>query len=167
MTPHADLRNSLGTLREALESGMLRQAQAMLGARHPAEVARLLESLPPAERLIVWQLIAEDAGDILVELNDEVRAKLVEEMDTDEVIAAVDGMSMDDLADFVADLPETITQQVLQSLSAQDRARLETVLSFPEDSAGGLMDPDTISVRPDVTVDVVLRYLRLLGEIPD
>ena len=165
---HARVKTNLGLLREALESGTLRQVRSMVHALHPAEIARLLESLPPPERLIVWELVAdEDEGDILVELNDEVRARLVEEMDAEEVVAATEGMDLDDLADFVADLPEAVTQQVVRSLSQQDQDRLQAVLSFPEDSAGGLMDPETISVRPDVNLEVVLRYLRILGEIPD
>jgi magnesium transporter len=83
------------------------------------------------------------------------------------VIAATEGMELDDLADLVADLPEAVTRQVIESLSQQDRERLESVLSFPEDTAGGLMHPDTITVRPDVNLDVVLRYLRRSEELPD
>jgi magnesium transporter len=158
----------LGTLREALESGQLRPVQALINALHPAEIALLLESLPLPERVVVWELInSESEGDILVELNDEVRAKLIEEMDAEEVVAATEGMEIDDLADLVADLPETITGQIIESLSQQDRERLEAVLSFPEDTAGGLMDPDTITVRPDVNLEVVLRYLRRSGQLPD
>lgn len=158
----------LGTLREALESGTLRQVQTLINSLHPAEIALLLESLPQAERAVVWELIdKEDEGDILVELNDEVRTRLIEEMDAEEVIAATEGMELDDLADLVADLPEAITRQIIESLSLQDRERLQSVLSFPEDTAGGLMDPETITVRPDVNLNVVLRYLRRSEELPD
>jgi magnesium transporter len=168
MESRATVKSDLGALRAALERGTIRQVGAMLSSLHPAEIARVLESLPPPERLIVWELVAdEDEGDVLVQLNDEVRARLVDEMGADEVIAATEGMDLDDLADFVADLPEAVNRQVIKSLSKQDQERLQSVLSFPEDSAGGLMDPDTISVRPDVTLEVVLRYLRILGEIPD
>lgn len=161
-------KSNLGRLREALESGTLRQVRALVNTLHPAEIARLLESLPPPERAIVWDLVAEaDEGDVLLELTDEVRAKIIEEMDAEEVVAATEGMDLDDLADFIADLPEAVTREVIRSLSEQDKDRLQAVLSYPEDSAGGLMDPDTISVRPDVTLEVVLRYLRILGEIPD
>jgi len=118
---------------------------------------------PPLERV----LEGEDQGEVLVELSDDVRAGLVEGMDTHELVAATQDMDLDDLADFVADLPEAVTNQVLRSLSQQDRERLSAVLSYPEDSAGGLMNPDTISVRPDVTLEVVIRYLRMLGEMPD
>jgi magnesium transporter len=161
-------KSHLGKLREALESGTLRQVKSLVHSLHPAEIARLLESLPPTERSVVWEIISdEDEGDILVELNDEVRTKLLEEMEVEEVVAAIEGIELDDLADLVADLPEAITGRVIESLSQQDRERLEAVLSFPEDSAGGIMDPDTISVRPDVSLEVVLRYLRISGELPD
>jgi magnesium transporter len=106
-------------------------------------------------------------GDVLVELADEVRDRLIESMKTDEVVAALDGMELDDLADLVADLPEALTQEVLRSLDHQDRERLQTVLSHHEESAGGLMNVDVITVRPDVTLEVVLRYIRARGEIPD
>ncbi len=158
----------LGTLREALESGTLRQVQTLINSLHPAEIALLLESLPQAERAVVWELIGKkDEGEILVELNDEVRTRLIEEMDAEEVIAATEGMELDDLADLVADLPEAITRKIIESLSLQDRERLQSVLSFPEDTAGGLMDPETITVRPDVNLNVVLRYLRRSEELPD
>ena len=91
----------------------------------------------------------------------------MEGMDTEKLLNATEGMELDDLADVLADLPESITQQVIRSLNQRDRERIETVLSYPEDSAGGLMNPDTITVRPNVTLEVVLRYLRALGELPD
>jgi magnesium transporter len=161
-------KSNLGTVRDALDSGTSQEVQGLFESLHPAEIALLLESLPNPERTAVWDLIDdEDEGDILVELNDEVRAGLLGEMDADEVIAATEGMELDDLADLVADLPKNATRQVIESLSQQDRERLESVLSFPEDTAGGLMDPDTITVRPDVSLEVVLRYLRRSGELPD
>ena len=159
---------NLGALREALERGTQTPISQMLAALHPAEIAHLLESLPPPEREIVWNVVEDEVeGDVLIELNDEVRARLVEGMDAAEVVAVTEGMELDDLADFVADLPEAITQQIVVSLNQQDRERLKTVLAFDEDTAGGLMNPDTISVRPDITLEVVLRYLRLLGKLPD
>jgi magnesium transporter len=161
-------RTDLDHVLAALETGTVRHLQRMVRALHPAEIARLLESLPPAKRRIVFDLVEdEDQGEVLVELSDEVRAGLVEGMDANELVAATEGLDLDDLADFVADLPEAVTQQVVRSLSLRDRERLKAVLSYPEDSAGGLMNPDTIAVRPDVTLEVVLRYLRMLGEIPD
>jgi magnesium transporter len=109
----------------------------------------------------------ENEGDVLVELADEVRDGLIEGMPTEELMVAIEGMELDDLADLIADLPEALTQEVLRSLDHQDRERLHAVLSYDEDSAGGLMNVDIITVRPDVTLDVVLRYLKARGEIPD
>ncbi|MGI9330290.1 MAG: magnesium transporter [Gammaproteobacteria bacterium] len=161
-------KTDLGLLREALESGTLRQVRRLVHALHPAEIADLLESLPPSERAIVWDLVNDDdEGDVLLELNDEVRSGIIDEMNAADLVAATDGMDLDDLADFVADLPEAVTQQVIRSLSDRDKERLQDVLAYPEDSAGGLMNPNTISVRPDVNLEVVLRYLRILGDIPD
>jgi len=157
----------LELLRESLESGTLRRVARMVNALHPSEIATLLESLPPGEREAVWELVDPDMdGDVLLELNEEVRANLIRGMDIDELVAATEDMDVDDLADFLADLPETITGEVLRSMDHQDRERLRTVLAYDEDSAGGLMDTDAVTVRPDVTLEVVLRYLRMRGELP-
>jgi magnesium transporter len=156
----------LKRLHEALESGTVRRVRRELNSLHPAEIADLLESLPPAQREVVWDLVApESDGDVLVELNDEVRSLLVSGMDVQELVAATEGMDLDDLADLMPDLPETVTRQVLQSMDHQDRERLRTMMSYPEDSAGGLMEPDVVTVRPDVTLEVVLRYLRMRGKL--
>jgi magnesium transporter len=157
----------LAALREALDSGTLRPAQRMVAALHPAEIALLLESVPPRQRELVWGMVdSELEGDVLVELNENVRQELIDEMEAEELVAAAEGLELDDLADLVGDLPETVTRQVLHSMDQRDRDRLRTVLSWPEDSAGGLMNTDTVSVRPDVTLEVVLRYLRMRGDLP-
>ena len=159
---------NLSLLREKLGSGSMRSTQMLVGSLHPSELARLLESLPLRERAVIWEMVdPENEGDVLVELADEVRDGLIEGMPTDELMVAIEGMELDDLADLVADLPEALTQEVLRSLDHQDRERLHAVLSYDEDSAGGLMNVDIITVRPDVTLDVVLRYLKARGEIPD
>jgi len=159
---------SLQLLREQLDSGRLRPARLMLHSLHPAEIARLLESVPLRERAILWEMVdAEDEGDVLVEVAEEVRDGLIKGMQTEELIAATEGMELDDLADLLADLPETVTQQVLQSLDQQDEERLRQVLAYDEDSAGGLMNVDIVTVRPDVTLEVVCRYLRVRGDISD
>ncbi len=161
-------KSCLADLREALANDDLHEARRIIEALHPAETALLLESLPVPEREAVWSLIDDEAGgEILVELNDEVRQGLLEDMDTAAVVAAAESMELDDLADVVADLPEGMTDQVIESLPAQDREQLKSVLAYPEDSAGGIMDPVAISVRSDVTLDVVMRYLRRSGELPD
>ena len=159
---------SLQLLREQLDSGRLRSARLMLHSLHPAEIARLLESVPLRERAILWEMVdAEDEGDVLVEVAEEVRDGLIKGMQTEELIAATEGMELDNLADLLADLPETVTQQVLQSLDQQDEERLRQVLAYDEDSAGGLMNVDIVTVRPDVTLEVVCRYLRVRGDISD
>ena len=157
----------LAALRSALELGSLRHGHRLINSLHPAEIASLIESLPPARREIVWEFVdPEIEGDVLIELNEEVRAELIGGMDADELIAATEGMEVDDLADLIGDLPETLNERVLQSMDAQDRERLSTVMGFEQDSAGGLMNLDAITVRPDVTLEVVLRYLRMRGEMP-
>ncbi len=168
MAPQQARSSPLEALFDALDSGEGRQVRDQLLAFHPAEVADLLESLPPAQRRIVWELVEPgDEGEILVALNDEVRATLIQEMNSEQLVAAAAGLHLDDLADLLAELPETVNREVLKSLDLSDRQRLEAVLRFDKDSAGGLMDPDTITVRDDVTAQVVLRYLRMRREIPD
>ena len=158
----------LTALRAALGQGTLRSAHRMVNALHPAEIALLIESVPPAQRELVWDMVdPELEGEVLVELNENIRGELMEGMEAEELLAVAEGMELDDLADLVADLPEAVTLQLLRSLDQQDRERLRTVLSFAEDSAGGLMNTDAVSLRADVTVEVVLRYLRMRGELPE
>jgi magnesium transporter len=158
----------LAALRSALEQGSMRHGQRMINSMHPAEIASLIESLPPAKREIVWEFVdPEIEGDVLIELNEEVRSELIGGMDAEELIAATEGMEVDDLADLIGDLPETLNQRVLRSMDAQDRERLNAVLGFEEDSAGGLMNLDAVTVRPDVTLEVVMRYMRMRGELPE
>ncbi|HUF74275.1 MAG TPA: magnesium transporter [Gammaproteobacteria bacterium] len=168
-TPESStVSTSLKALQEALETGAMRQLRRMVNSLNPGEIADLLESLPPAQRRVVWELIStEDEGDVLVELNEEVRATLIGAMKTEELVAATANLELDDLADLLAELPEAINREVLRSLDASDRLRLQSVLKYDEDSAGGLMNPETVTVRADVTLEVVLRYLRIRGKLPD
>jgi magnesium transporter len=160
--------DNLELLRQQLESGRMRSARVMVNSLHPSEVARLLESLPRKKRTMLWEIVdAELEGDVLVEVSDEVRDGLIEGMQTEDLIAATEGMEVDDLADLLIDLPEAVTQEVLQSLDKQDHERVKQVLAYDEESAGGLMNVDIVTVRPDVTLEVVARYLRFVGEIPD
>ncbi len=152
---------------EALESGRLINIRQMVNELHSAEIGHLLESLPQNERGLVWELVdSEKSGEVLSYVNDDVRAKLIRDMEADELVAAAESLDTDDLADILQDLPDMVIRELLQSMGEQDRIRLEAVLSYPEDSAGGLMNIDTVTVRPNVTIDVVLRYLRLRGELP-
>ena len=155
-------------IRERLDSGRMRSATIMVNSLHPSEVARLLESLPLKDRAVLWDMVDPDLeGDVLVEVAEEVRDGLIKGMGTDDLIAATEGMEVDDLADLVADLPESVTQEVLQSLGKQDHERLQQVLAYDEESAGGMMNVDVVTVRPDVTLEVVSRYLRAAGQMPD
>lgn len=154
-------------LTEALESGTLQHAEGMLNALHPTEVAHLIESLPPRERFVIWSLVSKEIeAEVLISLGDEIRQNLIKDMSPEQLVQVAEDLEVDDSADFVQSLPDTVIDQVLHSLDSQHRKMLESVLSFPEDSAGGMMNTDTITVRPEVTLDVVLRYLRLLGAIP-
>ena len=145
---------------------MLR-AKRILNALHPAEIGNLLEALPHSQRIIVWNMLDEVDGEILLNVGEEVRSGLIKLMDSEALVAATEGLEIDDLADLLVDLPHTVTQQALSSMDHQDRQRLEAVLSYDENTAGGLMNTDTVTVRSDVTLDVVLRYLRTRGTLPD
>ncbi|MGQ0529059.1 MAG: magnesium transporter [Panacagrimonas sp.] len=154
-------------LRAALESGRWAPVRRQLASLNPAEVANLLAALPERERNLVWEMVdpAED-GEVLLHLPEDVRDDLIRQMDAAELVAAAEELDIDDLADFVDSLPETVTRQVMQALSDADRARLEAVLVYEPDTAGGLMNTDTVTVRPDVSLEVVMRYLRMRGELP-
>ena len=168
MEAREHIQTNLRLLRESLDSGSMRSARLLIHSLHPSELARLLESLPLRERAVIWEMVEPELeGDVLVEVADEVRDDLIKGMQAEDLLAATEGMELDDLADLVADLPEALTQEVLRSLDNQDQERLRKVLAYDEDSAGGLMNVDIITVRPDVTVEVVLRYLRAHGDIPD
>lgn len=161
-------KDNLEILRQQLDSGRMRSARTMVNNLHPAELARLLESLPLKKRGMLWEILnPEIAGDVLVEVSDEVRDGLIDGMRTEELVAAAEGMEVDDLVDLLIDLPDTVTQEVLQSLDKQDQERVQQVLAYDEESAGGLMNVDIVTVRPDVTLEVVVRYLRFVGDIPD
>ena len=152
-------------LQQLIDDGTFRKASRLLGALAPGEVAHLLESVPPPQRQVIWKLISEEGGgDVLMELTEEVRADLLNRMDSAEVLAVSESLDTDDLVDLIQQLPHTITREIIESLDGQHRARLEAALSYPEDTAGGLMNPDVVTVRPEVTVDVVVRYLRRVRE---
>ena len=165
---HMKTARQLRLLSDALDSGRLGPVRRLVNILSPAEIGNLLESLPAAKRNIVWGLVdPEDDGEVLVHVGDDVRESLLAEMDPDEIIAAVEDLDIDDLADLIDDLPDTVIDEVLKSMDRDNRERLEQALSYPEDSAGRLMNTDVVTVRADVTIDVVLRYLRLRGELPE
>lgn len=158
----------LDRLSEALDSGVQSKVTKLLNSLNGAEIGDLLESLPQNKRQVVWDIVKVNLdADVLVEVNDEVRAGLIRDTSPDDLIQAMGDLDIDDLADILNDLPDTVIKEVLRAMDRQDRERLAQVMSYPEDSAGGLMNPDVVTVRPDVTLDVVLRYLRVRGELPD
>ncbi|MDH5831154.1 magnesium transporter [Luteimonas sp. M1R5S18] len=165
---HDKTARQLRLLSDALDSGRLGPVRRLVNTLAPAEIGNLLESLPPDKRMIVWGLVdPEDDGEVLVHVGDEVRESLIADMDQDELVAAASELDIDDLADLVEDLPDAVIDELLRSMDRDNRERLEQVLSYPEDTAGRLMNPDVVTVRADTTVDVVLRFLRLRGELPD
>ena len=144
------------------------ELQKKLEHLHPADVAYVLEALPLEERLAVWDLVkAERDGEILLEVSDAVRETLIAHMETRELVAATEQLDTDEIADLAPDLPREVMQDVFRSLSAEERDQLRSAMSYPEDTVGALMDFDMITVRDDITVEVVLRYLRRLDEMPD
>jgi len=144
------------------------ELQKLLDAQHPADVAYILESLPLEQRLVVWDLVkAEREGEILLEVSDAVRETLIANMDEQELVAATEQLDTDEIADLAPDLPREVMQDVFKSLSPEEREQLRSAMSYPEDTVGALMDFDMISIRDDVTVEVILRYLRRLDEMPD
>ncbi len=152
---------------EALHTHAFGKALQMLNEMNSAEVAHLLESLPADDRDLAWDLVRTKLeGDVLVHVNDNLRAQLIGKMEPHELVAATSGLETDDLADLLPDMPDEVFNQVLRSMDEQNRQRLESALSYPEDSAGGMMNMDTVTVRADITVDVALRYLRRHRELP-
>ncbi len=165
--PDSATESPVRRLRAALDSGRWAPVMPLLASLNPAEIANLLSSLPERERNLVWEMVnPENDGEVLLHLPEDVREGLIRQMDTEELVAAAEDLDIDDLADFVDSLPETVTRQVMRALSDADRSRLETVLEYDPDTAGGLMNTDTVTVRPDVTLEVVMRYLRMRGELP-
>ncbi|MEQ9463375.1 MAG: magnesium transporter [Haliea sp.] len=157
----------LDRLADALGSGTFADVKRMLNGLPAADVAHLLESSPPKFRHILWQMVELDnEGDVINELGDELRAHFLSDMDAAEVAQITEHLQDDDLADILQQLPDRITREVLDSMDHRDRARLEQVMTYPDDTAGGLMSTDTITIRPPLTFDVVLRYLRRHTEIP-
>ena len=158
----------LGKLISDLERDQITSIQQTLTSLNSSEIARLLESLTPGKRKIIWQLVdQDDEGDVLKELVEDVRQNLIGEMDATELIAATQDMELDDLADLLVDLPETVTEQVITTLDQQDQIRLESVMSYDEDTAGGLTNPGIISVRRGITIEVLIRYLKRLNKLPE
>ncbi len=163
-----DLDNFLDRVNEALVLDTDAALRALISDLHPADIAVVLESLPPDERLRVWNQISLDLlGEVLTEVNDGVRENLVEQGDSDLIAHAISTLDIDDVADLVPTLPDDVIRNVLFTSGDHSREDLDAILAHDEDTAGGLMNVDTITIRANIPISVVLRYLRLLGEIPD
>jgi magnesium transporter len=158
----------LEELNRALNSGAFIQTRRLLNSLPRSEVAHMLEASPPKARAVLWQLVSTDnEGEILQYLSDEVQSQFVREMDTQALVSATEGLEADDIADILQQLPDQVIREVLLSMDHQNRARVESILSYPEDTAGGLMNTDVVTVRTKITIDVVLRYLRRHQDLPE
>lgn len=168
MTQATEKNNLLSRLDGAIDSVTLNQVRHTLNNLSPPDIAHQLETAPPKFRRILWELVdPEISGEVLQELSDEIQLEFLDEMDSAEVASVTEGLDVDDIVDILQQLPDRVIPEVLQAMSLQDRQRVESVLTYDEDTAGGLMDTEVITVRPDITVDVVLRYLRRFEEIPE
>src|SRR5574343_459484 len=153
---------------EVVHKQHLHELQARLEPMHPADIAYVLEALPTDERLIVWGLVnPELEGEVLLEVSDAVRESLIESMERTELVAAAETLDADELADLAPDLPQGVIDDVFRGLSVEEREQLRAAMSYPEDSVGSIMDFDMVTVREDVSLEVVLRYLRRFDELPD
>lgn len=157
----------LGRIRALMESGTFVQVRRMLKALTPVEIARLISSSPAPSRPLIWGFVdKDDAGEVLEELPADIQAEFLSQMNTKDLVAMTEGLDPDDIVDILQNLPDQVTQEVLAAMSAQDRERVSIILSYDEDTAGGLTNTDTITVRPRFTLDVVLRYLRRHDDLP-
>ena len=164
----AKTQKQIDKLALALDSGTLVDVRRMLNGLSPPDVAHLLESSPPKFRHILWQMVEVDKeGEVLNELSDDLQSYFLSAMDAAEVAQITEGLEDDDVADILQQLPDRVTREVLNAMDHQDRARLEQVMHYPDDCAGGLMNTDAITIRARLTLEVVLRYLRRHEEIPE
>jgi magnesium transporter len=169
---HEQMEHGPGADRQDLvDSLVYRQNKAELTRKldrlHPADIAYILEALPLDERLYIWDLVKADRdGDILLEVSDAVRESLISSMDTEELVAATEGLDAEEIADLAPDLPQEVMDDVFSNLPVEEREQLRAAMSFDEDMVGALMDFEDLQVRPDVTLEVVLRYLRRFDELP-
>jgi magnesium transporter len=143
------------------------ELQRKLDDLHSADVAYILEALPLEDRLTVWQLVnVERDGDVLLEVSDSVRETLIADMEDHELLAAAKEMDADELADLAPELPRDVVHELMETLDAQQRERVRSVLSYEDEQVGALMDFEMVTIREDVSLEVVLRYLRRLKELP-
>jgi magnesium transporter len=160
--------NKISYIKDSLSSGTYLQISRMLNSLNPADIAHFIESSPPKDREFVWQILNKEIeGEVLIHLSDTLQKQFLKEMDAAEVAEVTGSLAIDELVDIIQRMPEAVIEEVLSSMSIQNRIRIEEVLAYPEDSAGGLMNTDVIAVRKNHTLDVVMRYLRMQGSIPE
>ncbi|WP_419812636.1 magnesium transporter [Bacterioplanoides sp.] len=158
----------LHSLTAALESGSLAKVRRMLNAMAAVDIAHLIEGSTPKARKILWELLDKDSeGEVLQHLSDELQSHFLSDMSAAEVADVTADLDADDVADILQQLPERVTQEVLSVMDQEDRDELEAILEYPEDSAGGLMNTDTVTIRPDITLEATLRYLRRHKTLPE
>ena len=157
-----------GLIKNLVSKKNISSLEALLDDLHPADIADILESLPVQKRLVLWDLVkSENEGDILIEVSDSVRQTLIADMDSTELLAAAEQLETDEIADIAPDLPEQVLQDLLDNLDIQNRERLQSALSYPEDSVGSLMEFEVTTIREDLTLEVVLNYLRKIKKLPN
>lgn len=158
----------LAKLDNSIDSVTLNQVRHTLNNLAPPDIAHQLEIAPPKYRHILWELVeSQVSGEVLQDLSDDIQLEFLNKMDGAEVALLTEGLDVDDIVDILQQLPDRVVPEVLKAMSLQDRQRVETALTYKEDTAGGLMDTEIITVRPDISVDVVLRYLRRFEELPE
>ena len=158
----------LAKLDNSIDSVTLNQVRHTLNNLAPPDIAHQLEIAPPKYRHILWELVeSQVSGEVLQDLSDDIQLEFLNKMDGAEVALLTEGLDVDDIVDILQQLPDRVIPEVLKAMSLQDRQRVETALTYKEDTAGGLMDTEIITVRPDISVDVVLRYLRRFEELPE
>lgn len=160
-------QSHLGKMQTLLGSGTMHQLRQMINGLRPVEIARLIESSPPTARTVIWKLVDKKSlGEIVEELPEEIRSDYLSKIEAEDIAELTEGLEADDLVDILQELPEHVIKEVLEAMDKQDRERIEKILPYDEDTAGGLTNTDTITVRPRFTLDVVLRYLRRHPELP-
>lgn len=164
-----ETKSHLDKLNDALDSGEFRQIRFTLNyTLRPTEVARLIEKSPPKERQILWNLVSQELeAEVLQHLGDDIQADILSRMNSEEVLALTESLDSDDMVDVLQQLPNRVMKETLRIMDKQNRRRVEKLLSYPEDTAGGLMNTDTTTIRPDITVETTLRYIRRHDEIPE
>ena len=146
----------------------INQIRRLLSNMSSSEIAHALESSPPKQRNLLFSLLkTEEEGDVLFELGEEIQQDLISNISNEELTEAVKELELDEIVDILQNLPEERMKKILSNMSKVDRKRIEMGLTFPENTAGGLLNTDVISVRPYNSINEVISYLRDLGELPE